>query len=113
LLNRKRGTNSGNSSGPPAFLGAETIPPASSGAAGLAAPPSVVTEVSDMDSASNGASEIGVTSMENLVASSSLPPTLTSLSPLHLTNGNEINEMGSGPPIQQFEGKHCCLYCHL
>ena len=98
MLNRKRGTNSGNSSNPPAFLNAETIPPASSGTAGLAAPP-VVTEVGDMDSTSNGASEIGATSME------------ISLPPPHLANRNEINEMGGGLPVQQ--GKHCCLYCYF
>ena len=60
LLNRKLGTDADSLplspiilSGFPAFQGAETIPPASSGTAGLAAPPIVVTEateVGDMDS---------------------------------------------------------------
>ena len=90
-------------------LGAETILPASSG---LAAPPSiVVTEVGDMDSTSNGASEITsiVTSTENLVAPSPPPPTLTPFSPLHLV---DRNEMGSGPLIleKDQQGKHRRLY---
>ena len=60
MLNRKLGTDADSLplspiilSGFPAFQGAETIPPASSGTAGLAAPPIVVTEateVGDMDS---------------------------------------------------------------
>jgi hypothetical protein len=79
-------------SDPPAFLGAETIPPASPGTAGLSALPSVVTA---------SASDIGVTHTENLVAQSPLSSTLTPFSPLRLANRDEFNEMGSGPPIQQ------------
>jgi hypothetical protein len=81
-------------------LGAETIPLASFGTAGLASLPSiVVTE----------ASENGVTSTENLVAPSpSLPPTLTSISSLHLAYRNET---GSGPLIEEDQrGKHHRLY---
>ena len=92
MLDRKLGTDTGNSlqlspiilSDSPAFLGA----PASSGTSDLSAPPSiVVANAWDMDPASNGASQIAP----------SLPP----FSPLHLATRDEINGMGSGPPIQQ------------
>jgi hypothetical protein len=142
LLDRTLSTATGNSSQasqasplspiiiPPAFIGqtpgAETIPPASSGTqvAGLTAPPSVVvSEVADMNSASDGASEIGLTSTNKnkslgapSPSSSSLPPpaTLTPLSSLHLDDGNE---MESEPLIEKGQqGKHrrcIVVYIHV